>query len=104
MDKKKNEAKKRGIVRTVQNLSLVFMVCVVIGLTAAVIALLALNNAFNGRTTFNMDRFAQSANEAEADIAAHLLPSFIGIRAKGEQRGISAGYRMSNPGLKRSIR
>ncbi len=92
MDKKKNEAKKRGIVRTVQNLSLVCMVCVVIGLTAAVIALLALNNAFSGRTTLDMDRFSQSANETEGTIGDHLLPSFIGIRAKGEQRGISAGY------------
>ncbi len=92
MDKKKNEAAKRKIVGTVQNLALVCMVCVVIGLTAAVIALLALNAAFDGRATFNMDRFAQWETEAERTEGEHLLPSFIGIRVKGEQRGISAGY------------
>lgn len=89
---KKNEIGKRGMVRVAQNGILVLMLVLVLCLTASVIALLALNAAFEGNTVFDMEQFIQTDEGDKAVIGEHLLPSFIGIRAKGEQRGISAGY------------
>lgn len=92
METKKNGSAKRQVTRTVQNIALALMVLVVIALTASVIALFALNAAFEGDDAFDLDRFTAGKADNGAQIGEHLLPSFIGIRAKGEQRGISAGY------------
>lgn len=92
MEKKKNGAVKRGVVRIIQNILLAVLLCTVLALTASVIALLALNAAFEGDTVFDMEQFSSVDAEDDAVIEEHLLPSFIGIRAKGEQKGISAGY------------
>ena len=92
MEKKKNGTVKREIIRAAQNAVLAVLMFAVLALTASVIALLALNAAFEGDVVFDMEQFSASDTEKDAVIGEHLLPSFIGIRAKGEQRGISAGY------------
>lgn len=92
MEKKKNGALRREIMRLAQNTVLVLMLLAVLVLTASVIALLALNAAFEGDVVFNIEQFYQTDEGTDAVSGEYLLPSFIGIRAKGEQRGISAGY------------
>ena len=92
METKKNGSANRQVTRTVQNIALALMVFVVIALTASVIALFALNAAFEGNDAFDLDRFTAGNVDSGAQVGEHLLPSFIGICAKGEQRGISAGY------------
>ncbi|MBE6598049.1 MAG: hypothetical protein E7638_01255 [Ruminococcaceae bacterium] len=92
MEEKKNQIMRILGSRPIQNAALVLLTAVVIGLTAAVIALLTLNAAFEEKVPFRMEQISASDVVDASDIGEHFLPSFIGIRAKGEQKGISSGY------------
>ncbi len=92
MDKKNNITTGRAAWRIAQNTGLFLMVLLVIGLTAAVIALLTANAAFEEEVPFRMEQLTASEGPEQEDIDRHFLPAFIGISVKGERRGVSAGH------------
>ncbi len=94
--KKPNHTAGRIVARFAENTVLALMVAVVIGLTAAIIALLALNAAFEEEVPFRMEQLTSSESGEGGEIGGHFLPAFIGISVKGEQRGISAGHNVVN--------
>ena len=66
MEKKKNGTVKREIIRAAQNAVLAVLMFAVLALTASVIALLALNAAFEGDVVFDMEQFSASDTEKDA--------------------------------------
>ncbi len=92
LEKNNNIKSERPMAGYIQNAGLAVMLVAVIGLTAAVIALLTMNAAFEEEVPFRMEQLTAPDGVTDADIDSHFLPAFIGISVKGEQRGVSAGY------------
>lgn len=106
MEEKKREPAKRRAGGMIVNISIAVMFFVVLGLTAAIFTLLNMTAASDGGVPFSMEQLTASDDEDMVEISGYLVPAFIGIRAGGEQKGISAGinivyeiYNMLSPVL-----
>lgn len=90
--KEKNHEPAKGLAGgIIVNVSIAVLFFVVLGLTAAIITLLNMTAASNADVPFRMEQLTSSDDENKVEVSGYLAPAFIGIRAGGEQKGISAG-------------
>lgn len=91
MKEKNGEPVKKRDSGMIVNISIAVLFLAVLGLTAAIIALLNITAASNADVPFRMEQLTSSNDESKVEVSGYLVPAFIGISAGGEQKGISAG-------------